>query len=243
MNRRVPDEQPEPVEPRTPRGDAELMPAGAAAPFPSEAEWLQLSPPAGLTADLPPDFVTRTLAALATERREQVLPRPQLQAFAPPPPAADFVAQTLHRLQQDRHARWRGLLARYVAPEPGPQFVTRTLRALARDRASEASAWPRRLSPQAAVWLAAAAAALLLYFGLAADRGPDPAKAPTVAVAPSPAAPTTREAPANVGPRAYAHAQSGSTLPGLLVALEHDLDPEALPAAAANGRWLAEARR
>jgi len=255
MNRRETSDRTGPDAPRRAAAAAAAAPAaapaGSAAPFPSEQEWLRLAPPAELAADLPPDFVARTVAALAAERQSQVLPRHQLEAFAPPTPATDFVAQTLQRVQQDRRERWRSLLAKHVAPEPGPQFVARTLRALAHERASAVSAWPRRLSPHAAIWMAAAAAALLLYFGLPPANPPAPHTDPTVAVAPLG---TERAEPPRQAPAAttdlperrlpmFAHAQSASPLPGLLVALEADLDPEALTSAAANGRWLAEVRR
>lgn len=239
-----------------PTEDRAAAPHGDAAPFPAEQDWLALQPPAELTEVLPQDFVGRTLAALAAERREQVLPRHQLEAFGPPAPTADFVARTLQKLQQDRHERWRGLLAKYVAPEPDPRFVARTVRALAHERPSRTGTGLGRWPAPARFWLpvAAAAAALLLYFGWDPLRSPSPATSPSVAVdraageqQTGTGATGTPRNVAKAGPSRdlpeFAYPTTSSPLPSLLVALEAELDPEALPSAAANGRWLAEARR
>lgn len=201
-----------------------------AAPLPSEADWLHSA--AELPADaLPaPEFASRVLAALADERRQAPCTRAQLDAFAPPPPAPDFVAQATAKVLADRRERWREALLRHDTPEPSPEFVARTLRALAADRELPPAAQLRRLPApphRATHWLvlAAAAAAIALVW-TRLDSIEDTARPPLQA----------RSA-------AFAHAHAGSALPELLVRLEADFDGSALPAVAADGRWLAEARR
>jgi hypothetical protein len=185
--------------------------------FPSEAAWLQLPAPE-ISAQFIDDTVARILAdrELAEEAREPVeLSRAALDAFAPPPVAADFVAATLARVQRDRHEHWRALLARYVAPEPSPEFVDRTVRALL----------PSPGLPARRSWLPmllTAAAAVLL----------------AVAMWPQPRRSTFEHAVSQAVPASLAMRYSATPL-GTLTSLAETADePFALPHAALDGAWL-----
>jgi hypothetical protein len=194
--------------------------------FPSEAEWLALPLPDGIT-DLPsPDFVGRTLDAIAAERAldrdldaiARDLPRIVLSAYDVPAPRPDFVDGTLARVRDARRARWQQLLARHVAPVPSTEFVQRTLEALAvdRERKSPAPHWRDRR-----VWVLVAAAALALFF-----VWPRPAQEPLQAQLAAAATP------------AMAHAWTSPS--AVLLAADLDRrDPEALRAGAPDGVWLA----
>lgn len=229
--------------------DFDWRQAGAAGPFPSEAEWLTLPPPP--FAD---DFVARTLGALADDAAtddvahlgeepsdderldadlDLGLSKAQLATFAPDPPSADFVADTLIRLDADRRQRWQEMLARYVAPEPSPRFVQRTLDALAEEHPRRTTnlrgtgaggptpRWRRAVA--LAPWLAAAAA--VLWFVLLRNVATPPFEL-TVADTVAPG---------------YHHADSPTPLPALLAQLAHDEDHDALPTGLADGYWLAAA--
>ncbi len=211
--------------------DFDFEAAGAAAPFPSEAEWLAVPAP-----PFAEDFVERTLAAIvddagAGREPDLGLARGRLAAFGPGEPSADFVERTLQRLRDDRRARWRALLARHVAPDPSPEFVQRTLAALARDRGAggrgQGAARRLRQVRFAALPLLAAAAAAVWFGWL---RQP-------------PAPPFEQRIAATVD-ATFAHAEAASPLPALFAALDRRDDGEALPTGNADGHWLwREARR
>lgn len=156
------------------------------APFPSEAEWLDLPLPAPFAADeaAADAFATRVLDELHSEQRldrdltrlAEALPERLLATFTAPEPDADFVADTVRRVADDRRHRWQQLLARHITPEPTPEFVARTLAALREDEVATAHRRRFRLHRAAtadpataprhrrtALMMAAMAAALLLW--------------------------------------------------------------------------------
>ena len=192
--------------------------------FPDEGEWLELQLSHDEEAELlSEDFVDRTMTALRDPGPEA------LAAFAPPAPSPDFVARTVAALQTDRRERWRELLARYVAPEPSPEFVARTLRALSQGGLAEGAGAtsapaPSRQPSLLRTWslpLLAAAAVIAVLLWLPGEDGA------TLEIA------ATQSLPVALAP-AYA----ASPLPALLVALDHDEDPYALPNSGGDGVWL-----
>ena len=217
---------------------------GAERPFPDEAHWLTLPPPAELPA---PGFVDRVVRALAEDRAldadlatlARELPRSLLETWRAPVPAPDFVARTVAAVEDERRTRWQKLLARHVAPEPSPEFVARTLAALravdrAHDRAGVPAAagpgpgpgagdraqprsWPRLLA-----WPLAAAAAAALWFASGS----------------TPAEPALEARLADAAPRAYAHAYAASPTAAVLASHLRTSEPDAVFTTAADGVWL-----
>jgi hypothetical protein len=114
-------------------------------PFPSAAAWLSVPSDAPVPS---PDFVARTLAAIAADadleralaEADEALPRELLQSFAAPLPGRRFTERTLRAIDRERRQRWQQMLARHVAPDPSPLFVSRTLDALAADRVANGPA-------------------------------------------------------------------------------------------------------
>ncbi len=209
----------------SPHGDEPLLGADGL-PFPDERDWLDLPAPPLEGLDVSPDFVDRTMRAIAALPPAATAPGPwlapaQLRAFAPPPPSRSFVDDTLARLRQDRTQRWRELLARHVAPQASPEFVARTLAALAQDRAAAPAPTHRRRHWRFGLPLLALAAAALAW--LALHR---------------PAAAPLEVRLASRQPAAFAAAQSASPLAGLLATVDHGRDPEALAAGAPDPLWL-----
>ena len=90
--------------------DFRELPEGAAAPFPSEDEWLDLPLPAELSpAPSGGDsFAERVLAARREERQldraladlDEVLPAAALQAFRVPEPSPGFVDETVRQVEE-----------------------------------------------------------------------------------------------------------------------------------------------
>jgi hypothetical protein len=226
-------------------------------PFPSESEWLDLplpearpEAPATTPSDSaarrdrqrPPadDFVARTLQALAEEREldrqlqhlDVQLPGALLQHFAAPAPSRQFADRTLAALDDARRQHWQRLLARHVAPEPSPQFVARTLQALAnapgtpaqRPRPQAGPTRPRagRDRTRRPLLLAAAAIAAIGWFAWSRQ-----------ALLPLEVRFAAR------GSAAFAFHHGGSPLAAVLDAAAAEAEPWALPAAGADGLWLA----
>ncbi len=201
-------------------------------PFPSESEWLDLPAPPAEELTIAPDFVERTLQALAAAGEgapEPMLTADRLRAFAAPEPSPDFVADTLQALRQDKKARWRELLTRHIAPEPSPEFVARTLAALAADRevaAQRGAGGSDRITRlhrwRLAAWpllaVAAAAAVWLL-------------------LRPAPQPPIELRF-AQQEPAAFAQAWSPSPLAAVLEAQNRAQDPYALAEGGPDGTWL-----
>jgi hypothetical protein len=151
--------------------------------FPSEHEWLGLTPP-----DETPGFVDRVTDALI--REDLVTPDPQQEAAMPlcpdggddallrhydvPTPSPNFVDGVMARLARpDGRAndddRWRELLLRYDTPAASAEFVEQTMQAL---RAHRREGRPAKASvlPVPRTWLGwsrwplAAAAAVIVLF-------------------------------------------------------------------------------
>ncbi|MCA8953691.1 MAG: hypothetical protein KDE27_29540 [Planctomycetes bacterium] len=205
--------------------------------FPSESEWLGLEPP----ADLPisPDFVARTVA-------DVLAPTPaQLAAFAAPTPNPDFVSSTLAAILVERRGRWRELLARYVAPEPSREFVSRTLRALAGQGGGEPPAGavvPDALHRSSASLHRRNSATRAGSTTVRAWIAPLLAAAAVLAVAlfvlPRERSKTLEVRADETVPAAFGVSHAASPLPALLVALDHEDDPRALPNVGGDGVWL-----
>lgn len=210
-----------------------IGPAGV--PFPGEHEWLELPDPPAADLTIAPDFVDRTLRALAAAPGEDdalALPlfgEPLRRAFAPPPPSPTFVDDTMQALRRDRTQRWRELLSRHIAPEPSPQFVARTLAALAADRqgarlggGAPGAGRPRLLRWRLALWPLLAAAAVMLASVLLRD---DPEVPLELRFA--------RQEPA-----AFAHAYAATPMAAVLDARDRARDPTALAAGGPDATWL-----
>lgn len=219
--------------------------------FPEASEWLDLPLPE-LPAALagtgrhprPDDFVARTLAALAEEqeldrqlqRLDRELPNALLQQFSAPAPSRQFAERTLQALDDARRQHWQRLLARHIAPEPSPQFVARTLQALAAEPGSPvarrrpqwfgAAPGQDRNGPRTQWLLLTAAAAAMLFAWFASSRAP--------------LLPLEVRFDAHSSP-AFAFHHGGSPLAAVLAEAAASADPWALPDAAADGLWLAQA--
>lgn len=217
------------------RGDHEREPLGPdGVPFPSESEWLELPLPSADELPRAPDFVERTLHALAMDAAGEhahrpLLPPDRLQTFAPPEPSTSFVDDTLQALRRDRSARWQELLDRHAAPEPSPAFVARTLAALTADREAErllADADSDRVSRlhrwRFSAWplLAVAAAAMFWLLLREAPRAPIELRF------------AQRE------PAAFADAYATSPLAAVLAIANRADDPYALAQGGPDGTWL-----
>lgn len=199
-----------------------IGPAGV--PFPSEGEWLDLPAPPANELTIAPDFVDRTLQAVAAApTAEQELDRPLLdavrrRAFAAPEPSPTFVDDTLAALRRDKTARWRELLTRHIAPEPSPEFVARTLDALRADVQPVATKWAWPL-----VGIAAGAAMWLAFGHRTETLGTAEPLELRLARASSPA---------------FSHSYAVTPLPAVLSLVAHDDDPYALPDAVIDGPWI-----
>ena len=90
--------------------------------FPSEAEWLTLTPPAGVDTE----FVERTAQMVQDDAAWRSL----LASWPVPDPSTEFVNTAMRRLYRERSPEWKALLARRTTPEPSPDFVGRVLAAL-----------------------------------------------------------------------------------------------------------------
>ena len=146
--------------------------------FPSEEDWLGLPCP-----EVSPDFVDTTWQRIredgAGDAMDPSLPAEILQQYEVPEPSANFVDNTLHRLQQERPNRWRLLLAEQPVPEPSADFVDRVLEALRRDseadqpETTEAPIFSlRRLAAVAVAAVLLIAASLQLWSDPPAERAP-----------------------------------------------------------------------
>lgn len=224
--------------------DFRELPEGAAAPFPSEDEWLDLPLPAELSpAPSGGDsFAERVLAARREERQldraladlDEVLPAAALQAFRVPEPSPGFVDETVRQVIAERQNRWQRILSRHVAPEPSPEFVARTLRALREDAgtgpqraiAGRAATPHRQQAPSRAAsyafyGLLAAAAALLLWVGLAGEPRP-----------------TLEERLVDGVSLAAARAEATTPLAAIAARIADDEEPDALFDEPIDGLWL-----
>ncbi|MBL8729274.1 MAG: hypothetical protein JNM25_12630 [Planctomycetes bacterium] len=206
-----------------------IGPAGV--PFPSEGEWLDLPAPPADELTIAPDFVDRTLQAVAAApTAEQELDRPLLdavrrRAFAAPEPSPTFVDDTLAALRRDKTARWRELLTRHIAPEPSPQFVARTLAALAAERgvgAADGDRIARLHRWRFAAWPLLAVAAAAMLWLLLSDRPQPPIELRF----------------AQQEPAAFAHAYAATPMAAVLDARDRSFDPHALSAGGPDGTWL-----
>ncbi len=188
--------------------------------FPSESEWLDLQLSHDEEAELlTADFVDRTMAALRDPGPDVLL------AFAPPAPSADFVARTVAALQADRRDRWRELLARYVAPEPSREFVARTLQALADGRVAEPRSAATATGTRPRSWLRSWSLPLLAAAAVIVALLWQPRETRT----------SLEISAAGAVPVALGPAHAPSPLPALLVLLDHDTDPYALPNSGGDG--------
>ncbi|MEO6595778.1 MAG: hypothetical protein ABIP94_13585 [Planctomycetota bacterium] len=243
--------------------------------FPSEAVWLHLPLAETSEYSISSDFVARTLRALQEESTAAAaeaalnrdLPTAALAAFTAPEPSADFVANTMGMLRQDRRARWRELLARHVAPEPSPEFVARTLTALAAERqtgarefgaqefgAGEFGARPfgRGLDRSALRTEPTGASALAPHTG-SGWRSPAARRWawPLLTAAAVTLLWLTFWRPSGVPlelrlaqnePATFAHAYAATPLPAVLARVADSADPYALPSGSADGVWLVLSR-